>query len=70
MADPSRDGWAPESTHSSLATPQLHRCLSVISQHPRSTAGLCLALTILFFCYALLNLGINSDNLSLVSEGL
>jgi hopanoid biosynthesis associated RND transporter like protein HpnN len=53
-----------------MLTPRLQRWLSMIAAHPTATSGACLALTVVFFVYALFNLGINSDNLSLVSKGL
>ncbi len=53
-----------------ILTPRLQRWLGLISPRPRMVSSACLGLTLVLLVYALLNLGINSDNLSLVSEGL
>ena len=53
-----------------MLTPRLQRWLGMISPRAGAVSAGCLGLTLALFVYALLNLGINSDNLSLVSEGL
>jgi uncharacterized protein len=51
-------------------TPRLHRWLRFILSRSRAAAAVCLALTLVFLVYIFFELGINSDNLSLVSDNL
>ncbi len=53
-----------------IVTPGIQRWLTTILRRPQRVAALCLAVTAALGVYAGLTLGINSDNLSLISEGL
>jgi hypothetical protein len=53
-----------------LLTPQLQRWLGLTTRHSRAVCVACLLLTLAALAYALLHLGINADNLSLISEDL
>ena len=53
-----------------MLTPQLQRWLRLIAARPSAVAGACLTLTLVLLVYAFFNLGINADNLSLVSKSL
>ncbi|MBJ19842.1 MAG: hypothetical protein CL933_10535 [Deltaproteobacteria bacterium] len=53
-----------------MLTPRLQQWLSVIAERASPIAATCIALTLILLVYAFFNLGINSDNLSLVSKGL
>ena len=53
-----------------MLTPQLQRWLRMIAARPSAVVGVCLTLTLALLIYAFFNLGINADNLSLVSKSL
>ena len=53
-----------------LLAPRLRRWIQLVLAHPRQFSSAGLVLTVAFFAYAFFNLGINSDNLSLVSDTL
>lgn len=53
-----------------MLAPRLQRWLRLIEGRASTVATACVALTLILFLYALFNLGINSDNLSLVSDSL
>jgi hopanoid biosynthesis associated RND transporter like protein HpnN len=51
-------------------TPHLQRWLGFVSANARSVSSWCVVATLVALVYALLNLGINADNLSLISDTL
>lgn len=53
-----------------LLTPRLQRWLHAIARQPRRVSVACVVSTLVLLVYAFFNLGINSDNLSLVSKSL
>jgi hopanoid biosynthesis associated RND transporter like protein HpnN len=53
-----------------MLTPRLQTWLRFIAGRAGLVATVCVGLTLLFLVYSAFNLGINSDNLSLVSKGL
>ena len=53
-----------------LLTPILQRWLGFIARNARGVSALCLLATLCALVYAFFNLGINSDNLSLISKDL
>jgi hypothetical protein len=53
-----------------LLTPHLQRWIGFIFQHPRQFSSAGLVATLVALIYAFLNLGINADNLSLISDSL
>jgi hopanoid biosynthesis associated RND transporter like protein HpnN len=53
-----------------ILTPILQRWLGFITKNATAASGICILATIGALVYAFLNLGINSDNLSLISEDL
>ncbi len=53
-----------------ILTPILQRWLGFISKNPARASVVCLVATLGALVYAFLNLGINSDNLSLISKDL
>lgn len=53
-----------------ILTPPLQRWLAFVSGRAATVSAACLALTAMLLVYAFFNLGINSDNLSLISTSL
>ena len=53
-----------------VLTPRLQRWLRMIADRPSGVATTCVALTVAALVYAFFFLGINADNLSLVSKSL
>jgi len=51
-------------------TPHLQRWLGFVSQHARQVSASCILATLAALVYAFFNLGINADNLSLISDSL
>jgi hopanoid biosynthesis associated RND transporter like protein HpnN len=51
-------------------TPHLQRWLGFVSQHARPVSTACILATLAALVYAFFNLGINADNLSLISDSL
>jgi hopanoid biosynthesis associated RND transporter like protein HpnN len=51
-------------------TPHLQRWLGFICRHPQQISTTCVIATLVALIYALFNLGINADNLSLISDSL
>lgn len=51
-------------------TPHLQRWLGFVSQHARQVSTTCIVATLVALVYSFFNLGINSDNLSLISDSL
>ena len=53
-----------------LLTPHLQRWLGFVSQHAQPVSATCIIATLVALVYAFFNLGINADNLSLISDRL
>jgi len=53
-----------------LLTPPLQRWLAFVSRHANQVTTTCIVATLVALVYAFLNLGINADNLSLISDSL
>ena len=53
-----------------MLTPRLQRWLQFIAARPTTISTIGVALTLVFLVYAFFFLGINADNLSLVSKSL
>jgi len=51
-------------------TPHLQRWLGFVSQHARQVSTTCIVATLVALVYSFFNLGINADNLSLISDSL